>query len=324
MANVIGFDPVAWGIDGGRHNAELMRVETYAKTSGEQGIVSLDDCKVHQLSTPGSQIAIDPGAVLVRNGHPNVRNQTYVANARSETRLDVTPTTSAGPRSDLVILRIEDPAYGWPRPSAELAPTYQYVRPFIIQNVPANTTSFDQLNEDYAAYALARLDIPSSTSTITDNMIKNLREVALPRTRRVVRGVNNQDVYTLYWDDTAWHDWPSYANWNIPTPRWATHMVFTLGLGGIVPLYADPTLGYLRLNIGAGKILGDSVEWRIDSAGGPPQTILNADEYAIPANVRGTTQPFKLEARKVSGTSDLRWIPASSLSLDITFEERAS
>ena len=187
MANTYGFDPVAWSVDGGRHRGELLRVLAYAATSGSEGIVSLDDCKVHELSTPGTQVAIDAGALLIRNRAANVRNQTYVANGRTETRLDVEPTTSAGKRSDLVIVRVEDPQYaGWTQPSQAAAPDFQYVKPFIIQNVPASTTDVRQLNLGYAAYALARLDIPASTSTITNSMVKNLRKVALPRKDRQV------------------------------------------------------------------------------------------------------------------------------------------
>jgi hypothetical protein len=92
MALVNGFQPAAWGIDGARHNAELMRFALYASTGGAEGIVEATDLKVHQLTTPGTQVVIDAGGCLVKNRSASQRNQSYGLNGRLESRLDVAAT----------------------------------------------------------------------------------------------------------------------------------------------------------------------------------------------------------------------------------------
>lgn len=327
MADDIGFDPVAWSIDGGRHPGDLLRLMAYAATSGSEGIVSLGDCKVHELGTPGGQVAIDAGALLIRNRSETVANQTYVANGRRQTKKDVT-ATGASARSDLLVIRIEDPQYDpWPQPLEADAPTYQYVRPFIIENVPPTTKSAVELDLGYSAVALARIDIPANTATILDDYIVDLRQVANPRSKRVVKGLNNQDQHTFFYEDLDWHPWPLYADFMIDVPEWATHVVYSLAFGQIIPVYQDAsaTAGYLRLNVGNGTLLGDLVQWEVDAGNATnPQSILNGDEHLIPAALRGTRARFQVEARRVTGTSDIRWHPVSSLVLDITFEERAA
>lgn len=232
MANTYGFDPVAWSIDGGRHRGELLRAFAFAATNGAEGIVAPGDCKVHQLTTPGPQVVVDAGAVLVRNRSAGTRNQTYVANARAESRLDVPPSGSSL-RRHLVVVRIEDPQYSpWPKPPAGQEPDYQYAKPFIISDVPAGTTSASQLNLGYSAFALARLDVPAGVSNITDSHVVELRELALPREHRDPHGATMLDQVYLNWDWT-FRDWTITAPIQSRVPRWATHFFLATHLVGV-------------------------------------------------------------------------------------------
>jgi len=182
MADDIGFDPVAWAINGGDIDADIMRVLGYASTGGAEGVITAGDCRVRPLDVPGAGVAIDTGAVAIRNASANVRNQTYIANGRRRTTLDTLDTDSTGARSDLVIVRTEDPQYGpWPEIPEEDAPDYQYVRPTIIPGVPPTTRKASELNLGYSAYALARIDRPASTGTVLATNIVDLRKVARPR-----------------------------------------------------------------------------------------------------------------------------------------------
>lgn len=236
MANSYGFDPVAWSIDGGRHRGELLRVLAYAATAGSEGIVSPADCKVHQLGVPGSQVAMDAGALLIRNRSANVRNQTYVANGRVETRLDVTPTPAGAARSDAVMVRIEDPQYaGFEKPAAGQEADWQYVKPFILENVGSGITNATQLNLGYPAVMLARLDLPANTSVVTNSMIKDMRKIAQPRRERRVSSWRVGDGVAERLDivDVNLRLFPSMQQL-VPCPEWATQIKMIVNVGNLL------------------------------------------------------------------------------------------
>lgn len=300
MANSIGFDPVAWSVDGGRHNGELYRVLAYAATAGAEGIVSAPDCKVHQLSTPGGQVAVDAGALLIRNRSANVRNQTYAANGRTETRLDIRPT-GAESRSDLIIVRIEDPQYApWSAVPAGEAPTFQYVRPIVIEGVSANTINFWSLNLGYSGYALARVDIPANTTVITDAMVKDLRALAQPRRHRVVKIYTPGDIRYAP-AAGAPRGWFPRTDVGILCPEWATRVQMVVTYTGLRFDVGDIT-GHTRAEYGwaTGDVPGEGdteglpmiatqytglhYEW---SGGADRKTVVIAGDLAIPASYRG-------------------------------------
>lgn len=330
MANSYGFDTAAWSIDGARHNGDLLRVLAYAATNGSEGVVSVGDCKVHQLSVPGTQIVIDSGAVLVRNRSGSTKNQTYVANGRTETRLDVTPTTSAGGRSDAVIVRLEDPQFSpWTKPSAAAAPLYRYTKPFIVENVPASTTNADQLGLGYSAYMLARLDIPSSTATITDGMITNVRKVANPRSlRRHVRANHQGAAYDLGGNGATWENWPPVAR-AIEIPTWATEMIVRMDITGGSAV-GGPVGGYMRgvYSVFNGPVINATAQttFSVEESTQQRRDFLVSDQIPVPASARGTTMYFYPQGRKfvdVGGVGILRADTGTSVVFDVEFLETA-
>lgn len=328
MTNTYGFDPVAWSIDGGRHPADLLRLVSYADSGGAEGIVSSTDCKVHQLTTPGSQVVIDAGALLIRNRSANVTNQTYVANGRLPSTLDVTPTGAGAGRSDLVVVRVEDPQYApWAKPAAADAPTYQYVKPFIIQNVPASTTSAVQLNLGYSAVALARLDIPASTSVITNAMVKELRKVARPRRQREVR----------IWSPTATEElreaggrtlFPSMRQL-VGCPEWATELKAVVHVGGL-KLVGDST-GVMRVEYGWNGVdpylytQDTGIDHRDSSAGQVDRmSIPIGSEMKIPATFRGKDHYVRIGSDVNAGATGY-WVADvwTTVVVDLEFVEVA-
>jgi len=305
MANSYGFDPVAWSIDGGKHRGELLRVLAYAATGGAEGIVSPPDCKVHQLAVPGNQIAMDAGALLIRNRNANVRNQTYAANGRVETRLDVTPTPAGAARSDGVLVRIEDPQYaGFPKPTAGSEADWQYVKPFILQNIGAGITTAAQLNLGYPAVLLARLDIPANTSVITNSMIKDLRQLARPRRQRFVTSWRPGDGIYQRLDTTS----PSLGLFPsmqqlVPCPEWATQVKMIVNVGNLV-IGGEKAIGGMRAEYGWNLpgnpyvftevsgihyVVPPSDAWSVVR-----NTIVIAGEAAIPASFRGLSHKVRI------------------------------
>lgn len=335
MADEIGFDSAAWSIDGARIDSELMRVLSYAALGGSEGIITPGDCRVHELDVPGDQIVIDPGAlgILNRNGD----NQMYVANARRLTKLDIAPTDSAGGRSDLVVVRMDDPDYpGGPVVPAEDAPTFQYARPFILQNVPPTTTLLSQIGGvAYSGYALARIDIPASTGTITDGLITNLRKVANPRRERFSERYNIAYSPNDMGSGGIWVRYPDVPQTPLDIPEWATEMFIRVDVDGIMArdaalagwwqVWVGPNNPNLEGGAGvpAGFITTREVYYNQQIFGDSSEHFLITDKIDIPPEMRGTRQWLTTNVKRGGGTGFWRSTAATYVTADVEFQETA-
>lgn len=336
MANSYGFDPVAWSIDGGKHRGELLRVLAFAATAGAEGIVTTTDCKVHQLATPGPQVEIDAGALLIRNRSANVRNQTYIANGRTPTRLDVTQTGGSS-RQDLVIVRIEDPQYGsgFTKPPVGQEADWQYVKPFIIQGVPAGTTSAAALNLGYPAVALARLEIPAGTSVITNAMVKDLRQVAQPRRQRFVKSWRMPDGTAAKLDAAG--PMTLFPSMQLPVycPEWASQVKMIVNVGNMAQGGQKITGGmraeygwnlpgnpYVFTEVsGIHYVVPPDISWSISR-----NTTVIAGECALPANFRGKTHYVRIGTQingGIEGGGSIAVDEWTTITVDMEFVEVA-
>lgn len=332
MATTNGFTRV-WGIDGARVNGEIMRVETYLGTNGSEGVASPGDCKVRQLSTPGSGVQIDPGALAIRNRSAGARNQTYVVNGNSTSTVDIRSTVGQGARTDAVIVRVKDPQYSpWSAPSSG-APDFQYGEPFVVENVPSGSYDASKLGLGYSAYMLARIEVPSNTTNITDTMIKDTRQLAQPHFDQNLAlqqaiGANEapsgiDDYITLA--QTDWVNWPQNSL-PVTIPRWCTTVQASLLINGIgVDGPADvntrlqlgtqySNLAYIDYNGGAGTQAG-SVELI---------SHLTFGEFDVRA-VAGTTQTMRLNARRTftdASKGNIGVAPSAQVIFDVRFLER--
>lgn len=181
----MGHEPVPWAIGGGAQmSATVARLLAYLGGGGEtEGVAAPTSCAVAAMPTPGASVRVAPGPYLIRNRALAGDYQDYVGMVRSQDVVNVTATSSAGPRSDLVVIRVENPFISgepWQVPTDVANGPYVFTR--VIENVPADTTSVHALNLGYTAITLARIDIPASTATITDAMITDLRTVVNPGT----------------------------------------------------------------------------------------------------------------------------------------------
>jgi hypothetical protein len=249
MALINGFDPVAWSIDGGRHRGELLRVLAYAATGGNEGIVSLNDCKVTQVGSGSQAVSIGAGAVLVRNRSANVWNQTYVANGRTPTTID-TPASTSTLRSHLVVVRIKDPQYNpWTSIlGGASAADFQYVEPFIITNVPAGTQTAAELGLGYSAVALARLDVPANATNITTSMIKDLRRLAQPRSLSDTAVYQPADPPVFSSPAANGRVWFPMTNVPVFCPEWAGQMRLVVTANGMKQI--NYVMGRMRAEYG--------------------------------------------------------------------------
>lgn len=183
----MAFDPVPWFIQApAEHSAEVARTLAYASVGGHEGIASAADWRVTALTPNGPGVRIMPGAGSILNRGSGGSGQMYMQRSGTATDLPVSPTGSSGKRSDLLIVRVNDPQYGGQAPANPAVGPY--AEPEWITNVPATTTSVRQLPgyANVSAITLARLDLPANTAVVSAAMIKDLREVARPKRSEVV------------------------------------------------------------------------------------------------------------------------------------------
>ena len=326
------FDPVPFAVGGGaEHSAEVFRTMAFTATGGVEGVAESGDLKVTALPTPGASIRVLPGAALIRSRAVGGAQQTYVARNVTATEVPVSATGSGSGRSDLVAVLIKDPymaGESWPTPSDPAVGPY--VEAVIISNVPAGTTSLQAVtgHANTTGYAVARIDIPASTGTITNAMVKDLRKLASTRTEmRVAQasstgsgspwagGEPGPDPLT----STTFVTWPSVATWQIPVPAWASKAIVVGTVAGAAERKAD-AWGGIRTVFGSQA--SAQVDYDFTYLGSPSRSTLTfGGTFAVPANERGTTVTLKFEGKRTGGTGNLAAFSATTSLIQVYFEE---
>jgi hypothetical protein len=221
----------------------------YATTNGREGVVERGDCKVLATAVPGNQVRVSSGGVVMRNWNAGGTNQSYIGRNVGDDLITVPAQGSGSGRSDLLVARVEDPQYSpWGAPPSVENGPYIYTR--LISNVAGTTTSARQLGLTYPAIALARIDIPASTATITNAMIKDVRQLFWPQeTRTIVAFEPATDQQLLA---VAFSLWPSTQP-TIVIPEWATWVEMQMTLTGILRTGTLRTVGQIRCVIAPGN-----------------------------------------------------------------------
>lgn len=327
---------VPWAVGGGAElSPAVARLLAFAATGGAEGVAGIYDLKVTALPVPGTSIRTTFGGAVILNRSPGAANQSYVGMNATSTDVPVTPTGAGSARYDLVVARVMDPEYPpWPEPADPV--NGPYIETHIIENVSSTTRTAAQLNLGYPAIALARLSIPASTATITNAMITDLREVAIPRRVRYVRtmalGGSSTEDLTSSTDEAFPNASLSFAPVDIP--EWATAARVTAMWSQAMygPNLVHGTV-YARIGGGAStgtadpKVDTQTVGFRSPDIASPSKTtVMLMDDIAIPSSMRGTTQVAHLRGRRVSAESGayFRLDDLSSIGLDIEFLESAS
>lgn len=225
------FKKAPYAIDGPTTGAGLARTAVY---DGSEGIINKGDLKVTQLGTPGNGLLIAAGAaVLLNRAQGSAINESYTAvNVGTHTVSSGSmPASNALAKEYLVLLTVGDPEYysgshPWLQAS-DVTPgqedTFDYVRPFIYGPVTAGAT-VDSLNLAFPCIALARLNIPSSTTTITNAMLTDMRELARPRSKLATSKIDAGGTNTLIGTGGVagtYERWPNAGILTIKVPTWA-------------------------------------------------------------------------------------------------------
>lgn len=327
-----------WAVDGAKHSAAVARTLAYSSTSGAEGIVEPADLRVRATQTPSGSVRVAPGGIAILNRAPNGGQQTYTARNVSETLVEVQPTGSGGGRTDYVWAHIIDPEYGGQFP--ENPQTAQY---FFLTASAAQP-------EGNGWYRLARIDIPASTATITQAMITDLREVANPRSERVlharprVQDDNQGNAIRLNWlVENGGEYFPGGAGspntFTVDVPAWATRMIIRADWVGV--RYAASTNPHGRYWVEFGDEYRDhgwnnNRQWefgtqlfQFDSPGASNNTMrtnwILGDSVAVASKLRGkaVTFAFKAGVNLAESRGDVTMDALSGLIMEVYFAEVA-
>lgn len=325
----MSWNNAAWAIDGAQMNADLARLAEYAAVGGAEGIISRGDLKVVATGPASGNVKVNPGGVLIRNRSTGTPDGTYVAlnEAGADELVAVTPTGAGVTRSDLVLVRVKDPQFApWPAPPAGTELTYQYVETFVVANVDPTTVDFTELEENYSAYALARIDIPANTAVFTDAMIVDLRKVARPRSESVQAHLQATAADTLNPAVGVYELFPQGCFVDVDIPEWAV----TCKIMGFVEGLRLTKAGNGKLRVAFVNGNATQVTAIDDSAAAGTYPVRRSynigGEVAVPSAIRGNRgERIRIEGTiNNSGSSAfLETDVSSSGALLIRFEEKA-
>ncbi|WIC90167.1 minor tail protein [Arthrobacter phage VroomVroom] len=295
----MALDNVPWFIGGGaEHSPAVARLLGYAATQGATGIIQPSDLIVRALAVPGTAVRIGPGAATLYNRYPGATSQSYLVRNISDTNVEIPATGSGSGATRYIIIRVTDPQYGGQVPADVLnGPYVEAVQVSSITNLP------------YPFVPLAKIVQPASTGTITQAMITDLREVANPREKSIVRPnaiVASDTGLSLGATGVDGEVFPNAGGTQtIDIPDWATRVqIRAEWLGVRLPSSA----GWGEYWAEFGPYARPSVRqystqrfnWDADETSPVYRTnwILHDDVY-VPAALRGTSQVFYMKGRIV-------------------------
>lgn len=318
----MALDTVPWMIAGGAvHSAEVGRSLAYAATGGKSGITAPRDFLVLALSTPGTSVRVAAGSAAIVNAYAGQEGQSYIARNTSDVNVAIAATVGSA-RSDMLVLRIDDPQYGGSVPPDGVA-IGPYVKLEIIPNVGSTATEVPG-GTPYPAIPLARIDIPAGTGTITNAMITSLRSLYRPRTDRQIYTKMGPGAI-LYLSSTASDGvgFPDATGFDVDIPAWATYVKVVVQSSGMIA--RTPGTAGFKVGIGSSvdpdNIRGSEVGWDDGvAANAVRSSILAAHSAVVPVGARGTTKNLVLRGRKASG-GNIESNASTVIIYDVEFSE---
>lgn len=298
-------------IDGALLEAVVVRTLAYAATGGSEGIVDKGDLKVTADALETEFINVGTGGGLVLNRSNNGGGQSYAAFNRGSDRVAV-PDTAGASRTDLVVLKINDPEFTGQVPADP--DNYPYAETVVITGVPAGTERASALNLGYPAVELARITRPATSTTVSSGQITDLRKLALPRFKEYRNHYpvgSNPNMLNVV--APAWEPFPGSATQSVYIPEWATRATFHGFIEGLD--HRTVGRGRIRLTLVATGVGGEATEINEPAPGGAVdrKTYNFGGEIPLPSSVRGTNVNFRLEGQ-VTAAGDAGFLQVNTLS----------
>lgn len=315
-------------------------------SAGEgSGVVRAGDLKVTQMDVPGAGVKIASGSVLVQSRAPGVRElETYgvplyeAQNYLGDDGAGIPGTGSSVPsggRRDMLFVEILDPDLPtWYTPQANWAEGAS-TKLSIVQNVPATARTMDDVPAlaNVTGYAVAKITYPASTTTVTNAMIEDLRNVQSPKSVRVWRPVNLSELQRLSSTaayPTGGQTWPTEFTGEagkLSIPKWATHARIRMDWGSVRFLAAAAGLMWVQVGQNVHPDVKRTQMMSFDAAASSRESLFVVDTIAIPASMRGTDQWFYPRANlsaAIATESQRPYVNTSSgLVLDVEFFQNA-
>lgn len=321
---------IPWSVGGGIHSPALARMLAYQATSGAEGIAGIGDFLVKQQSVAAGSVTISAGGGIMVSRYPGARNESYMCRAGDSTTLAVPQNAGGSTRYDLVIARVDD----WNMPGGQATPASLPTNEIpaakfeLITNVAAATKTAKELGLNYPAIALARIAVPAATSAITQAMITDLREVAVPRRKRDLRTINLSPTRNdpLDFTGTSGEVWPDDAQWTVEVPEWASLVRVKTDWYSVARAGGTASDARVWVVVGYGradKKQSQQGNLRGSNTAAERVSVGNADSLAIPSTMRGQSVLVLLQGYKSSaaGTPSFVCDGFSSVACDLEFLE---
>ncbi|WP_143076627.1 hypothetical protein [Streptomyces sp. MUSC 14] len=296
-------------VHGGHHSARAMRLMIRDLARGRQGIAEPGDLKVSPLETPGAGVRVGDGSALIHGVRP--WQGVYMQSNIGDAVVDVPPTGPVA-RTDLLVLRVEDPEY-----EGERDPRREDIGYFhLVQGVGEDTSVLREMT----AIPLARITLPRNTAAVTAGMITDLRRIASRRTERTLRTVHPTDAETAPAKHGQWANWPKEAAWDLDIPAWATKATIVVTLSGL-RAEAGNVYAELRTRLGERNAAPTVVD--DDGTTTRRSSVTLADTLTLPPAYRGTRQHLAVQINQIDkyGDGDLTVARGTTVIADIEFTE---
>ena len=306
-------------IDGLDIPMQIIRRAIWAATNGNYGVVKPADLRVYALPTPGPGVFVAKGGAMILSTYPTASGEeTYPFVNDAAFQLNVPQTPSSGGRTDYVIARIRDWNFNGSQEPADL----DTATGCSIERVTASELA--QITDPYVK--LAQITIPASTATITNAMIKDLRNMAVQqsKTNSVMNPIVAGDQgLVLNSKDTAGEVFPNTSNTAIDIPTWATRAKIAAYWTAV--RYSAGKNCFGRYWVRYANVNGTDLitqQMAFDATGVSNNSAANwilLDEVPIPASIRGTTQSFFFKARYDSTDKGVSLTTLSGVALEVQF-----
>lgn len=299
--------------NGATHPAEQFRALVKDLANGSEGITGGGDLKVAPLSTPGAGVQVGEGSGIIL-GRVSAFQGAYAVRNQGAATVSIA-ATGASTRSDMIIVRVEDPEY-----EGSLDPTVDQINYF--QVISGVSSSAATIPDGRTGIPLARIDIPASTSTITSAMITDLRTIANPRRQRLVATESPTSISTALGGSTTYKYFSTAAGKTFTIPTWAAKAIIKIDVS---PLRYDTAnfFGYLSATFGSSLTVQAITLDDNQGTGVRRVPAVLGDTLTIPTAYRGTSQLLRVQVRAAAEgqTANIYVDGGTTLLYDVQFEE---
>jgi hypothetical protein len=201
----------------------------------------------------------------------------------------------------------------------------------VIKNVPAGTARVEDLPAPptFPCYAVARLEVPNGSGSITSGMIKDLRQVVNRReltvqTHTAISVPDTLSVPAAYTYET----FPDNSDTSVYVPEWATKVyvnAFIYNMYQGSDGYVEAPFRVAMRTSGGAFVVANQQSVYYDPNLGDMKHAMMAGPISIPLANRGTTCRFSTEASlaNTARNNALATTTRTSVSITLRFVEEA-